>query len=109
SFGTGAITWNTASPSIADPDASAPITLANAMITRAASTLTYVGPAAAPVTFTNSWTLASGTSTVSIGNGTYPSSQMIINGAISGSGGALTKDGVGTLTLGGGAANTYTG
>src|SRR4029079_6209240 len=55
SFGTGPISWNVASQVIADLDASYPITLANAMVTRAASTLIYVGPATAPVEFTGGW------------------------------------------------------
>ena len=107
SFGTGAITWNVASQVIADPDAIAPITLGNAMITRAASTLTYIGPASAPVTFTNNWTLASGTSTLFIGNAAFPSSQMTISGAVGGTGASFTKTGVGMLILSG--TNTYDG
>ncbi len=106
SFGTGPISWNVASQVIADPDATAPITLANTMTTRATSTLIYVGPAAAPVEFTNAWTLASGTSTLSIGNGTFPSSMMTISGPIGGSGG-IEKVGSGTMTLSG--SNTYGG
>src|SRR5205823_3303322 len=48
-----------------------------------------------------------GTSTLSIGNASHTSAKMIISGDIGGSGGALTKDGVGTLVLSG--SNTYTG
>jgi fibronectin-binding autotransporter adhesin len=107
SFGSGAVTWNNVSQVIADPDAATPITLANAMNTRASSTLIYVGPATAPVTFSGNWALASGVSTLSIGNGTFPSSAMEIDGTVSGSGGSLRTTGVGLLTLSG--ANTYDG
>ncbi len=107
SFGTGLITWGTAQQLLADDLASAPITLSNAMATRAASQLIYVGPAAAPVTFSGGWALASGSSELTIGNATHTSTKMTISGNISGSGGALVKDGVGTLVLSG--ANSYNG
>ncbi len=112
SFGTGRITWGQTGGTatqyvLANDVATAPVTLANPVTTQAGSTLIYVGPAAAPVTFTGAWTLPSGTSTLSIGNASHTSSKMTISGAMAGSGGALTKSGVGTLVLSG--ANTYTG
>ncbi len=107
SFGTGLITWGVAQQVLADDVGTAPITLPNAMATRAASQLIYVGPAAAPVTFSGAWTLASGSSELTIGNASHTSTKMTISGNIGGSSGALVKDGVGTLVLSG--ANTYTG
>src|SRR4051794_36165655 len=112
SFGTGRITWGytggTATQYVLANDvATGPVTLANLVTTQASATLIYVGPAAAPVTFTGAWTLPSGTSTLSIGNASHTSSKMTISGAMGGSGGALTKSGVGTLVLSG--ANTYDG
>ena len=101
SFGTGLITWGGAQQVLADDLATAPITLPNAMATRAASQLIYVGPAVAPVTFSGGWTLASGSSQLTIGDATHTSTKMTISGSISGSGGALVKDGVGTLVLSG--------
>ena len=111
SFGTGPITWRYTGGTVtqfvlADDVASGPVTLANAMNTLAGGQLIYVGPAGAPVTFTGAWTLASGSSRLTIGNTSHASAKMTINGAIGGSG-ALVKDGVGTLVIGG--ANTYTG
>src|SRR5207248_1201842 len=100
------ITLGTTQQVLADDVATAPVTLANPVTTNA-SQLIYVGPAAAPVTFTGAWTLASDSSEMTIGNASHTSSKMIISGAIGGSGGALLKDGVGTLVLSG--ANTYTG
>jgi uncharacterized protein (TIGR03382 family) len=44
---------------------------------------------------------------LTVGNASHTSSQMTITGKIGGSGGALVKNGTGTLILGG--ANTYTG
>jgi autotransporter-associated beta strand protein len=112
SFGTGRITWGytggTATQYVLANDvATAPVTLANPVTTQAGATLIYVGPAAAPLTFTGAWTLPSGTSTLTIGNASHTSAKMTISGAVGGSGGALTKSGVGTLVLSG--ANTYDG
>jgi autotransporter-associated beta strand protein len=107
SFGTGRITWGVAQQVLADDVATAPVTLPNAVTTFAAGQLIYVGPATAPVTFSGAWTLASGTSTLTIGNTSHATSQMTIAGKIGGSGGALVKNGNGTLILSG--ANTYTG
>ncbi len=112
SFGSGRITWGytggTATQFVLANDvATGPVTLANPVTTMAGGTLVYVGPAAAPVTFTGAWTVPSGASTLSIGNPGHTSSKMIISGAIGGSGGALVKAGVGTLILSG--TNTYTG
>jgi autotransporter-associated beta strand protein len=112
SFGTGRITLGytggTATQYVLANDvATAPVTLANAVTTKAGAQLIYVGPGAAPLTFTGAWTLPSGSSRLTIGNPSHTSTKMTINGAIGGSGGALVKDGVGTLVLGGG--NTYTG
>lgn len=112
SFGSGRITWGYTGGTatqfvIANDVATGPVTLANAVTTKAGGTLIYVGPAAAPVTFSGAWTMPSGTSTLSIGNASHTSSKMIISGAMGGSGGALVKAGVGTLVLSG--ANTYTG
>ncbi len=107
SFGSGRITWGVDQQVLADDVATSPITLGNKVTTRAASQLIYVGPAAAPVTFTGAWTLASGTSTLTVGNSSHASSKMTISGNIGGSGGALVKDGEGTLVLNG--ANSYNG
>jgi len=112
SFGTGRITLGytggTATQYVLANDvASAAVTLANPVTTQAGATLIYVGPAAAPVTFTGAWTLPTGTSTLSIGNASHTSSKMTITGAMGGSGGARTKAGVGTLVLSG--ANAYDG
>ena len=79
------------------------------MATRAASTLIYVGPAAAPVTFSNAWTLASGVSTLTIGNGTHLSSQITIAGAIGGSGGSLVVNGTTGKLIVTNSSNTYNG
>ncbi len=106
-FGTGRITWGVAQQVLANDVATAPVTLANPVTTFTAGTLIYVGPAVAPVTFTGAWTLASGMSTLSVGNASHTSSQMTISGNIGGSGGSLVKAGTGTLVISG--ANTYTG
>ncbi len=106
-FGTGRITWGVTQQVLADDIASAPITLSNPVTTMAGGQLIYVGPAAAPVTFTGAWTLPSGSSELTIGNGSHTSSKMTISGNVGGSGGALVKDGLGTLVLSG--SNTYTG
>ncbi len=112
SFGTGRITWGytggTATQYVLANDvATGPVTLANPVTTQAGSQLIYVGPAAAPTTFTGAWTMPSGTSRLTVGNTSHATAKMIISGNIGGSGGALTKDGNGTLVLSG--ANTYTG
>lgn len=107
SFGTGRITWGVTQMVLADDGATAPVTLANPVTTLAAANLIYVGPAAAPTTFTGAWTLVSGTSTLTVGNTSHATTQMTISGKIGGSGGALIKAGIGTLVLSG--ANTYTG
>ncbi len=104
SFGTGPISWNVASQILADPAATAPITISNSMTTRAASQLIFVSPTVAPVTFSGPWTVPAGTSRLTMNNA---ATKMTISGIISGTGGALLKDGVGTLVLNG--ANTYTG
>ena len=101
SFGTGRITWGVTQQVLADDVASSPITLPNTVTTRAGGQLIYVGPAAVPVTFTERWTLPSGTSTLTVGNTSHATSKMTISGSIGGSGGALIKDGNGTLVLGG--------
>ncbi|HEX3601698.1 MAG TPA: autotransporter-associated beta strand repeat-containing protein, partial [Lacipirellulaceae bacterium] len=106
-FGTGRITWGVAQTVLADDFATAPVTLANPVTTFATGQLIYVGPAAAPVTFSGAWTLASGTSTLTVGNTSHATSQMTISGKIGGSGGALIKNGNGALIISG--ANTYTG
>src|SRR4051812_17797066 len=106
SFGTGRITWAVAQMVLANDVATAPVTLANPVTTFATGNLIYVGPAVAPVTFTGAWTLASGSSTLTVGNASHTSSQMTISGKIGGSGGALVKLGTGALILSG--ANTYT-
>ena len=80
SFGTGRITWGVAQQVLADDVATAPVTLPNTVTTFAAGQLIYVGPAAAPVTFSGAWTLASGTSTLTIGNTSHATSQMTISG-----------------------------
>src|SRR5262249_34835397 len=108
SFGTGAITWGVASQVLANPDATSPLTIANAMNTRAASALTVTGPSAAPVNFSGTWTLAAGTSTLTIGNATFPNAVTTISGNIVGAGGNLVKNGTGTLIISG-TANAFNG
>lgn len=109
SFGTGTITWNVAAPVLAAPDATGPVTIANDMNTRAASTLTVTSAAVAPVTFSGHWTLVnSALSTVAIGNATFPNSVMTISGAITGTGSSFAKSGTGTLVLSS-TGNTYDG
>jgi autotransporter-associated beta strand protein len=107
SFGTGRITWGVTQQVLANDVATAPVTLANPVTTFTGGTLIYVGPAVAPVTFTGAWTLASGASTLSVGNASHTSSQMTISGNVGGSGSSLVKAGTGALILTG--ANTYTG
>ncbi|HEX4413204.1 MAG TPA: GH25 family lysozyme [Lacipirellulaceae bacterium] len=107
SFGTGRITWGVTQVVLADDAATSAVTLANPVTTIAGGQLIYVGPAAAPVTFSGAWTLISGTNTLTVGNTSHASSKMTISGKIGGSGGALVKNGVGTLVITG--ANTYTG
>jgi autotransporter-associated beta strand protein len=107
SFGTNSIRWGftggTATTfTLAAPIISSPLTIANAMVTKAATTLTMT-EFAQPVTWSGAWTLASGTSKLDIRS----NANTTISGIMSGSGGALTKTSTGTLTLT--AANTYTG
>jgi autotransporter-associated beta strand protein len=108
SFGTGAITWGVASQVLADPDATSPINIGNAMITRAASTLILTGPAVAPATYSGPWTLAAGTSTITAGSGAFPNTVATISGAMSGAGANLVKNGTGTLVISS-TSNTYNG
>jgi autotransporter-associated beta strand protein len=87
---------------LAAPALSSPLTIANPMVTKAANTLTMT-EFAQPVTWSGAWTLASGTSTLDIRS----NANTTISGIMSGSGGALAKTSLGTLTVSG--ANTYTG
>jgi autotransporter-associated beta strand protein len=104
SFGTGTMTWGVSSQILAAPGAATPLTVANPMVTRAASTL-IMATFAKPVDFSGTWTLASGTSTLDVRSTT----DATISGIISGTDGtsALTKIQTGKLTLAG--ANTYAG
>jgi fibronectin-binding autotransporter adhesin len=109
SFGTGTISWRglngtgSGTSVLATPDATAPITIANA-VEAAANTQIFVGLPAAPVTFSGPWTLpASGTTTFQ----NQPAGTTVtISGAISGAAN-FTKTGAGTLVLSG--ANAYSG
>ncbi len=65
SFGTGTITWGVASQVLAAPTATAPMNIANPMVTRSASTL-IMATFAQPVTFSGPWTLNTGTSTLDV-------------------------------------------
>lgn len=107
SFGTGPIRWGftggTATTfTLAAPALASPVTVGNAMQTKAGDTLT-METFAQPVTWSGAWTLASGTSTLDI----HSDAATTISGVIGGSGGALTKVSPGVLTLSG--ANTYSG
>jgi autotransporter-associated beta strand protein len=109
SFGTGPIRWGftggtATSFALAAPAAGSPITIANTMFTKSASTLTMVD-FAQPVTWNGAWTLATGNSTLDIQSGV----DTTISGIISGANGtsALTKLSPGKLTLSG--TNAFAG
>ena len=109
SFGAGPLSWRglngtTAGTSVlATPDATMPITIANAVQTTA-TTQIFVGLPAAPVTFSGPWTLpAAGTTTFQ----NQPAGTTVtISGAIGGAAN-FAKTGAGTLVLSG--PNTYSG
>jgi hypothetical protein len=105
SFGTGGIFWNVVQQVLADPDATSPFTITNAMTTKAASQLIFVSPTAAPVTFSGPWTNAAGTSRLTMGNS---ATKMIISGTIYGPGGNVLAEGPGTLVINGTNANNVT-
>jgi hypothetical protein len=98
SLGTGPVTWGVAQQVLADPDATTPLALANAMVTRGASQLIVVTPTAAPITFSGPWTNAAGISRLTMNNA---ATKMTIAGPIYGSGATLLKDGVGLLVING--------
>ena len=114
SFGTGSIQWGTAqttttSTVLATPDATGPITIANSVLANRGTQI-FAGVAAAPVTFSGSWTLPSVGTTATFQNVTASGhtgpSKVTISGAIGGAGN-LTLNGTGQTILKG--ANTYTG
>ncbi len=109
SFGTAAISWGVASQTLVDPAGTSPVTIGNTMVTRSASTLTFVTTAAAPVTFSGAWNMASGTATLTLGNTPNPSTKMIISGAMTGSGANLSVGGQSASRLILSGANTYNG
>jgi autotransporter-associated beta strand protein len=108
SFGTGPIGWGTAPPTtsttiLATPAATVPMTIANHVVANSGTQI-FLGVAAAPVTFSGSWTLpANGTSTF---QNQSAGTKVTFSGAISG-GAGFTKAGAGTVVLSG--ANTYFG
>jgi autotransporter-associated beta strand protein len=107
SFGTNTITWGYSGGTafaVAAPDATAPINIGNAMVTKSASSLT-MSSFAQPVTWSGPWTLATGTSTLDVASGVNTTISSVISGTNGTS--ALAKTSPGTLILSG--ANTYGG
>jgi hypothetical protein len=110
SLSTGPITWSTGAAVLADPEATAPITIANTVngrttVPAAASSFIFTG--AQPITFSGPFNVAAGVvQTIQVGNGAFPSAQMTISGVLNGAGSPLTKIGTGTLILSNG-SNSY--
>jgi autotransporter-associated beta strand protein len=109
SFGAGPIRWGFNAGSgtafaVAAPAAAAPITIANPMQTKSASTLTMAS-FAKPVTWSGAWSLAAGTSTLAVQTGVDTTISGIISGADGTS--ALAKSAAGKLTLSN--TNAYAG
>ena len=109
SLGTGPVTWGAVNTVVLACPAgpTGPITIANNFVNNNGAVAgTMITAFSQPVTFSGTWANQANL-TVSVGNATFPSTQMIISSPISGSSSAIIKTGTGSLTLSG--ANTYAG
>jgi hypothetical protein len=114
SLSTGPISWTTNTTVIADPDATAPITINNTLLGKTSAlnpttttNVSFVVAGAQPITFTAPFPISPGpgtttavTQTFQVGNSTFPNSVMEIAGRITADNGMpLIKTGAGTLIL----------